>query len=83
MSPKKITKKKNMGFKNIQSLVPKELKLNKLKVNPLNVIEGTKNKIGNFYTNLKKEREKERRRLEKNKKHEEKKEIKRKKNQII
>ena len=81
MSPKRITKKKTMGFKDIQSLVPKELKLNKLKVNPLNVIEGTKNKIGNFYTNLKKEREKEKKRLEKNRKLEEKRELQRQKKQ--
>ena len=57
-----------MGLKNIQSLVPKNLNLKKFKVNPVDVIEDTKNKIGNFYSNLKKEREKEKIRLEKKKK---------------
>ena len=65
MAQKKLIKKKIIDLKNIQSLVPKNLKLNKFKVNPVNVIEGTKNKIGNFYINLKKEREKEKLRLEK------------------
>ena len=58
MSPKKIEKKKILSLKNFQSIVTKNLTLNKFKVNPTNVIEGTKNKIGNFYNNLKKEREK-------------------------
>ena len=65
MSQKKLIKKRNIGLKNIQSLVQKNLKLNKLKLNPVNVIEDTKIKIGNFYSNLKKEREKEKIRLEK------------------
>ena len=56
MSPKKIDRKKISSLKNIQSLVPKNLSLEKLKVNPVNVIEKTKNKIGNFYSNLKKQR---------------------------
>ena len=42
----KRAKKKSVSLKNIQSLVPKNLNLNKLKVNPLNVIENTKSKIG-------------------------------------
>ena len=46
MSPKK----KSTGLKKIQSLVPKNLNFRKFKVNPTNVIEDTKNKIGNFYT---------------------------------
>ena len=68
MSPKKKSSKKNLGLRNIQSLVPKNLKLDKLKINPIGVIEDTKNKLGNFYINLKKEREKEKKRLEKKKK---------------
>ena len=52
MSPKK----KNTGLKKLQTLVPKNLNLRKFKVNPTNVIEDTKNKIGNFYTKLKLER---------------------------
>ena len=64
MSPKK----KNTGLKKIQSLVPKNLNLRKFKVNPTNVIEETKNKIGNFYTKLKLEKEKEKKRQEKREK---------------
>ena len=75
MSPKKLTKKKNLGFENIQSLIPKKISLKKFKINPTEVIEGTKNKIGNFYLNLKKEREKEKKRLENKRKLHEKKEI--------
>ena len=75
----KRAKKKSVSLKNIQSLVPKNLNLNKLKVNPLNVIENTKSKIGNFYNNIKIEREKEKKRLEKKHKKDEKNEIKRKK----
>jgi len=65
MSLKKGKKKNTKGLKDIQSLIPKKIKLNKIKVNPLSVIEETKNKLGNFYSNLKKEREKEKQRLEK------------------
>ena len=54
MSLKKSDKKKTKGFKNIQSLVTKNLNLYKIKVNPANDIEDTKNKIGNFYSNFKK-----------------------------
>ena len=64
MSLKKSKKKNNKGLKNIQSLIPKKINLDKIKVNPLSVIEETKNKLGNFYSNLKKEREKEKQRLE-------------------
>ena len=60
---KKTIIKKNLNLKSIQSLVPKDLNLNKF--NPTNVIEGTKNKIENFYSNLKKEREKEKKNLKK------------------
>ena len=52
-----------MGIKNIKSIVPENL--NKIKVNPFNVIDNAKDKINNFYTNLKKQREKEKKRLEK------------------
>ena len=64
MSPKKILKKKSAAFKNIQSIIPKNLNLSKLKLKPTNIIENTKNKIENFYSNLKKQREKEKKRLE-------------------
>ena len=68
MSPKKVERKK---LKNFKSLVPKNLDLNKFKVNPAGMIENTKSKIGNFYTNLKKERLKEKKRLENRRKLEE------------
>ena len=67
MSPKK-NNKKNKALKNIHSLLPKNLGLNKIKINPVNVIEDTKNKIDNFYTNYKKERQKEKKKKEKKRK---------------
>ena len=74
MSPKKIGKKKITSLKNINSMISKNFNLEKIKLNKANVLEGTKNKIGNFYTNLKKEREKAKKRLEKEKKNNKKKE---------
>ena len=72
MSTKKVNKKKKPIIGNIESIIPNNLKLNKIKINPGSVIENTKNKIGNIYTNFKKEREKEKIRLEKKRKHDEK-----------
>ena len=64
MSPrKKIIKK--IDVKNIKSIVSKNINLDKLKVNPINAIDIAKNKITNFYNNLKKQREKDKKRLEK------------------
>ena len=63
MNSIKNEKNKNNKLKKIKSLIPKKINLNKFKVNPVKVIEGTKNKIENFYSNIKKEREKERKRL--------------------
>ena len=80
MSPSKKNRKK-VGIKNINSFIPKNLNLNKLKVNPVNAFEGAKNKISNFYNNLKKEKEKEKIRLEKKRKLDEKKDLIRKKKQ--
>ena len=65
MSPKRVDKKKKINFKEITSVVSKKLDFNKIKIDPSNIIEQTKSKIGNFYENLKKEREKEKQRLEK------------------
>ena len=59
MSSKKRAKIKNTSLKNIQSLIPKNFSLEKIKINPVGIIEKTKNKIGNFYNNFQKEREKE------------------------
>ena len=77
MKTKKNKKKASVGLKNIQSLVPKNLDINK--VNPLNFIENTKKKLGNYYNDLKKEREKQKERLEKKLKLDEKKEEQRQK----
>ena len=54
MSSKKLNIKKTKALKKIKSLVSKNLDLKKIKVNPINVIEKTKDKIGNFYSNIKK-----------------------------
>jgi len=72
---KKLISKKKVSLKNFKSLVPKKLDLNKIKVDPINAIENTKNKIGNFYNNFKKEREKEKKKLEKRRKQDQKKEL--------
>lgn len=63
MSSKKTKSKKDINFKNLESAIPKKLKLIKFKVNPSSFFEETKNKIGNFYSNLKKEREKEKKKI--------------------
>ena len=57
-------KKKLEKLKNIESLVTKNLKI---KTNPLSVIDETKNKLGSFYSNLKKERKKEKKKKKKKK----------------
>ena len=68
MSLKKNKKKKDKNFKNIQSLINKNIKLDKIKVNPFEVIQETKDKLNNFYHNLKKEREKQKKRQERQRK---------------
>ena len=55
MSPKKIDKR-NVSLKSLQSIVKKNLDFNKIDLNPGNLIDSTKNKIGNYYANLKKRR---------------------------
>ena len=64
MSPKKLEKKKNSGFKDISSLIQK----NFTKIKPSKIIGSTKNKLENYYNKLKKDREKEKIRLEKKRK---------------
>ena len=63
MSLKKTKRKKIVNLESIQFSVPKNFK-----VNPVNVIEKTKNKIGNLYNNFKKERDKEKKKIGKKKK---------------
>ena len=65
MRLKKTIKKKNSNPKGLGSFVQKNLRLPRIKVSPKDVIEETKGKIGNFYKNFKKERLKEKKRLEK------------------
>ena len=74
MSPHKIVKKK-MGIKNIKTFIPTKINLDNLKVNPINAIDKAKNKFSSFYNNLKKDREKERKRLEKKRNQDEKKKV--------
>ena len=45
MSVKKTQNKKRKPFKNINSMISNNLKLDKIKINPVNVIEETKSKI--------------------------------------
>ena len=54
MRAKKQYKKKNSESKNIQSLIPQTLNFKKIKVNPVNVIEGTKKKLATFIVILRK-----------------------------
>ena len=59
----KKTKNKNViNLKKIQSIIPKNLHLDKFTINPVEIIEDTKNKIGKFYVNHKKKKEKEKER---------------------
>ena len=66
MNFKKSQGKKGEIFKSVKSLIPKIPK--KVDINPFLIVESTKNKIGNYYKELKKKREKERIRLETKKK---------------
>ena len=65
MTHKKGNKIKAVGFKNIKFLTAKNLNLEKLKINPIHIVEGTKNKIGNYYINLKNEWEKNKKKKKK------------------
>jgi len=77
MSTKKNLLKKTMGLKNIKSIVSKNLP----KIEPAKFIDNTKNKLEKYYTKLKNDREKEKKRLEKKKKLDEKKELVKQKKQ--
>ena len=58
-----------------------EIDLDKIKIPKIISIKDTKKKIGNFYSNYKREKEREKIRAEKNRKLEEKREILRQKKQ--
>ena len=75
MNLKKHTKKKGKNLKNFEFSLKKNLKIDKIKINPFEVIEDTKNKIGNFYQNLKKQKIKEKKLLERKREAEIKKEL--------
>ena len=68
MTPKKVNKIKATGLKNIKLLTVKNLNLEKLKINPINIVEDTKSKIGNYYLNFKNEWEKNKENKKKKKK---------------
>ena len=58
MVKKKTKTKKNINFDKVSKIIP-NINLDKFKIPKIISIEGTKKKIGNFYVNYKKEREKE------------------------
>ena len=60
--------RKKIKFTKIKSLIPKNIGLEKIKLNPADLIKNTKDKIENYYTTLKKERDKEKKRLDKKRK---------------
>ena len=68
-----------MNKKKVKKKIQNNLKI--FKSIPESIIDGTKDKIGNFYQNLKKDREKRKLRIEKEKKIQEKKEIQQQKKQ--
>ena len=81
MSSKRKDKKKIINLKSISSSVLKNMKFNKNQINPTDIIIDTKEKITNFYYKFKKDRERQRIKLEKKRKLDEKKEIQKQKKQ--
>ena len=81
MSPKQKNKKVAVGLNKIQKIIPKNLNLNKFKVNPGDLIEKSKNKLSDLYTDIKKKRAIAKRKLEKKRKLDEKKDLLRQKKQ--
>ncbi len=59
MAAKNLFKKNKNNLAKIKNLVKKNLKIEPLDIDPTKIIKNTQSKIGNFYTNFKKEREKE------------------------
>ena len=53
-----MVKRKKIYKKNIKSLINTNLKLDNLKLNPLGMIDETKEKLSKFYINFKREKEK-------------------------
>ena len=79
MKSKKLKNKSSKKKQVLSMIDSKKFDLNKFKVPNIISIEGTKKKIGNFYSNFKKRRELEKKRAEKNRKLETKREIQRQK----
>ena len=63
MSPKKIKLKNFTGLKKIKTLIPKGVELKKISFSPSNVIEKTRIKLNKYYEDLKKNKEKERKKF--------------------
>ena len=61
----KKSNKFQKSFKNAKSLITNNLKIKDIKINPLNIIEETKNKFSDYYKKVKKEKEKEKIKLAK------------------
>ena len=56
MSPKQKNKKIVLGLNKIKKIIPKNLNLDKFKVNPGDLIEKSKNSLSDLYTDIKKKR---------------------------
>ena len=82
MSLRFIDKTKTKTLKKIQSLVKKKSIIKKINIIPTDIVKNTKGKITNFYDTYKKEKEKEKIRLEKKRKSDQKKELILQKKQI-
>ena len=75
----KNSKKKFLALKKVKFFTSKKIDLEKIKVNPVKIIDDTKNKLQNYYTRIKKDWEKEQEKKIKRIKLEEKKELYRQK----
>ena len=62
-----MSSKKKFGLKNIKSILPKDIDLEFLKVNPFDAVNNVKSKIDKYYSKLKKEREKNKKKISKEK----------------
>ena len=52
MNPKQKNKKIALGLKKIKKIIPKNLNLGKFKVNPGDLIEKSKNRLSDLYTDI-------------------------------
>ena len=70
-----MSKKKKKNLKNFKSLIGDNLLKKKIKIIPKDLVKNTRNKITNFYEDYKKNKEREKIKLEKQKKLNEKKQL--------